>query len=79
MYTARVQTDTLTKDQQRKLEEAFGSASTSSFTGGTLFDPESGNLTGEFWDSLDSDEQKAMGDMQRMGKDGMFCFPNLIK
>ena len=78
MYTARVQTNTLTRDQQRKLEEAFGSASTSSFTGSTLFDSESGNLTGEFWDSLDSDEQKAVDDMQRMGRDGMFCFPYFI-
>ena len=65
-----IQKDSLTKDQQRKLEEAFGSDSTSSFTGNTLFDPSSGNLTGEFWDTLDNDEKQAMEDIQRMGNEG---------
>ena len=65
-----IQKDSLTKDQQRKLEEAFGSDSTSSFTGNTLFDPSSGNLTGEFWDTLNNDEKQAMEDIQRMGNDG---------
>lgn len=72
LFLVRIQTETLSKEQQRKLLEAFGSGSTSSFTGTTLFDSESGNLTGDFWQSLDSDEQKAMDDMQKMGKEGIF-------
>ena len=69
LFAGGILQDSLSAEEQRLLEQAFGSLSTSSFTGSTMFDPESGNLAGDFWDSLDSTEQMAMEKLQEMGKE----------
>lgn len=66
-------TKSLDQDQQRKFSGAFDPKSTVIFTGKSLFDSRSGNVSDDFLDLLDNDEKKAIMDLQKDWKDGK-CF-----